>query len=884
MLPLAIIAVQSIPSRCSLQFKNLASRYAMSDSDFTIPISHSADSQSESNTEYGYKALKTGDFLDQRFKILRELGSGGFATTYLAIDTKSVNQTKCAVKQLQPRFNSPSVWASAKERLATEAMVLQWLGKHEQIPEFVVHFEENKQFYLVLEFIEGEEFEQEINRQVLNEPQSIQFLFDILGILKSVHQQGIIHRDIKPSNLIRRSKDDKMILIDFGAVKEIGTLAFDTSKQKIKTQVIGTPGYMPPEQNNGNPIYSSDIYALGKTVIFGMTGKSPTEWEIAESGDTVAWNKKIAISEAFLKIVNRMTIDDISHRYQSVNQVLRDLEPLQMIDKTIGSKYQIVKFLGGNREIRSYIVQSLGETNTRYYLEIIELPSSQIPNLASISQEIMARFSNLSMIDKEQRIPKIVEYFVDETNIYIVQEYIEGKDLAQIIEDQFILSETEVIDILLDTATALNPFHRQQVIHGNLKPSSLIKREGEGKIALVDFNIVNQAIDLLPDSHTGYIPPEQIAGRATNLSDIYALGMAAIHILTGTSPNSLEKNPRTGELLWHRKARIHPNFAKILDKMICLDKNQRYQSLNKVAKDLRKIKHKSRLSGIYKYLLIVPLLVFGTIIGFTQWAQRAAILEFYNGDIKLESKQYRKAIDYYSNGLKKLPNTKGQVRNFEQVWLKKAKAQRQLKEYEAALQTCSTALKFYQSHQLWNCKALTLYSLQRYDSAIASYNQAIEIQPKNVWLWNNRGEAYTRLKQFDRAIFDFNQAIELDYNRSYVPWNNLGKLHYQQQDYQKAIEAYNEALAIKSDYLPALIGLGNAQKSSRLYEQAMNSYEQALAINSDYHEAWYGKGSVAEYLKQYQAAREYYQKAMELKPDWEAASRSLTRVEARLGI
>lgn len=856
----------------------------MSDSDFTIPISQSQDSPSASNTEYGYKALKTGDLLNQRFHILRELGSGGFATTYLAIDQQSVNQDKCAIKQLQPRFNSPSVWANAKERLATEAMVLQWLGKHTQIPECVGHFEENQQFYLVLEFIEGEEFEQEVHRKVLNETQSIEFLFDILGILKSVHHQGIIHRDIKPSNLIRRSQDGKMILIDFGAVKEIGTLAFDTTKQKVQTQIIGTPGYMPPEQNNGNPVYSSDIYALGKTVIFGMTGKSPTEWSMAEPEETEAWNQKITISEAFLKIVNRMTIDDLSQRYQNANEVLRDLEPLSIIGTIVGGKYQVVKYLGGKQEIHSYIVKSLEKTNTRYYLEILELKTSQISSLLSIAQKIMTGFSHLAIIDQEQRIPKIVEYFVDESSIYIIQEYIEGKNLGGITEDKFILAESEVIDLILDTATALNPFHRQQVIHGNLKPSSLIKRDSGKKIALVDFSLVNEAIDLFPDSKTGYIPPEQIAGRATFVSDIYALGMTAIHILTGTSPHNLEKNPRTGEIIWHRKARIRPDFAKILDKMICLDKNQRYQTLNKVVKDLKKIKHKSRFPGLLKYLLILPVLLLGVTIGFTQWAQRVAILEFYKGDIKLESKQYGQAIDYYNNGLKKLPKTKGQIRNFEQAWLKKAKAQRQLNQYESALQTCTTALKYYKSPQLWNCKALTFYSLQKYESAIASYDQAIEIQPENIWLWNNRGEAYTRLKQFDRAIFDFKRAIELDLNRSYVPWNNLGKLYYQQQEFPQAVEAYNEALAIKSDYLPALIGLGNVQKSSKLYQQAMNSYDQALAINPDYHEAWYGKGSVAEYLKQYQNAREYYQKALELKPDWETATRSLARVETRLGI
>lgn len=882
MLELATDKMRPILNQCSLQLRHLASRYAMSDSDFTIPISHSETSHSEGNAEYGYKALKAGDLLDQRFHIIRELGSGGFATTYLALDKLSVNQQKCAVKQLQPRFNSASIWASAKDRLATEAMVLQWLGKQEQIPEFIVHFEENQQFYLVLEFIEGEEFEQEIQRQVINESQAIEFLFDILGILKSVHQQGVIHRDIKPSNLIRRSQDGKIILIDFGAVKEIGTLGFDPSKSGLKSQIIGTPGYMPKEQNQGKPVYSSDIYALGKTVIFGMTGKSPNELEIGESDGKIAWNKKMAVSEAFLKIINRMIAEELSQRYQSAREVLRDLEPLRLIGTSIGSKYQIIKYLGGTQEIQSYMVEGLGANKSRYYLEIIKLPESPESDLAQITQEIMRGFNQLSIVDQEHKIPQIVEYLLDESRIYIVQEYVEGKNLGQIIEDQLVLSETEVIEIIINTAATLNTFHRQQIIHGNIKPSSLIRRSSDSSITLVDFSLINNILNLLPNSQAGYVPPEQIAGRTSCASDIYGLGMTAIHILTGTSPQNLDKNPRTGELLWHRQARISSSFAKILDKMICLNQNQRYQSLSKVVRDLKKIKHKSRLKGIYKYILITLIAAVATIMGLTQWAQRVAILEFYKGDIRLEKQEYRQAVDYYNNGLKKLPNTRGQVRNFEQVWLKKAKAQRQLKDYQAALKTCTTALKFYQSPQLWNCKALTFYSLEKYDSAIAAYNQAIKIDSENIWLWNNRGEAYARMEQFERAIFDFKQAIELDPNRSFVPWNNLGKLYYQQRNYEQAIQAYNSALDVKSDYLPALIGLGNTQKASRLYDQAMESYDRALAINSEYHEAWYGKGSVAEYLREYQDAQEYYQRASELKPDWAAANSSLIRVQTRL--
>ena len=856
----------------------------MSDSDFTIPISQSEDSHSENHGEYGYKVLKIGDILNQRFSIVRELGSGGFATTYLAIDLHSETKKKCAVKQLQPRFNSLSVWNSAKERLATEAMVLQWLGKHEQIPDFVGHFEDKKQFYLVLEFVEGEEFEQEVHRQVLNEAEIIQFLCDILEVLKSVHKQGIIHRDIKPSNLIRRKKDGKMILIDFGAVKEIGTMAFDTSKQQIQTQIIGTPGYMSPEQNNGKPIYSSDIYALGRTVIFGMTNKSPMEWEESELEGVNAWNKKIAVSEAFLKIVNRMTTVNIADRYQSAEEVLRDLKPLQMIGKTIGDKYQIEKYLGGKKEINSYVAYSLSlQDKARYYLEILQ-PKIINLSLSEITNEIVTGLNNLSIVDKDKRLPTIIEYFVDRSKIYIVQEYIEGKNLAQIIEDQFILSEAEVIDILTDTAIALQPIHKQQIIHGNIQPSSLIRRQKDGRISLVDFGLIKEAANIIPDSKTGYIPPEQIAGIATYTSDIYALGMTAIHVLTGTSPQKLEKNPRTGEILWHRKARISPNFAKILDKMIRLDRNQRYQSLNKVIRDLKRIKYKSRFKGGYKYLFLLPLLAFGIIVGYTQWAQRVAILEFYEGDRFFRDKQYQQAINYYNSGLKKLPSTKGQIRNFEPVWLKKAKAQRQLDRYEEALQTCTTALKSYQSPQLWNCKALTLYSLERYELAVNAYDRAIEIAPEDVWLWNNRGEAYTQLQRKDKAEFDFKRAIDLAPGKSFVPWNNLGKLYYQQQDYDRAIEAYEQALTVKSDYLPALIGLGNVQKAIRLYDDAAKSYNRALAINPDYHEAWFGKGSVAEYLGQYQKAREYYQTASDLKPNWQAATNALARVESRLGM
>jgi tetratricopeptide (TPR) repeat protein len=454
--------------------------------------------------------------------------------------------------------------------------------------------------------------------------------------------------------------------------------------------------------------------------------------------------------------------------------------------------------------------------------------------------------------------------------------------LAEIIDRQFILSEAEAIDLLLDAAQVLGIIHKQQIVHGNIQPSSLIKRNADGKVAIVDFGSIQEIINLLPDSDTGYIPPEQIAGRATPASDIYALGMTAIHVLTGTSPQNLEKNPRTGEIVWHRKARISNEFAKILDRAICLDKRKRYQSTTKLIKDLKKIQQKSRFKSWYKYFLLIPVLSGAVAFGLAHWAQRVAILEFYKADLKLEAKQYKQAVEYYDNGLKRLPKTRGQVRNFEQVWLKKAGALNRLKLYDESLKTCNHALKYYQSYQLWNCKALALDSLKQFDDSIEAYNKAIELAPNYLWVWNNRGEAYAELGNTQAALADFQKAIELDKSKSFVPWNNIGKLYYQQQNYEQSIEAYQQALEVHPNYLPALIGLGNSLKNSRQYTAALEVYDRALAIDDNSYESWYGRGLVEESLQRYRDAKQSYEKAFALKPDWEIVIKALQRIDKKL--
>ena len=855
----------------------------MSDPDYTIPISLTEKSSQTVKARYGYKALGGGDIIGNKYRIIQELGSGGFATTYLAeilIEVEDSSRQKCVIKQLQPRFNSPAVWENARERLDTEGMVLQWLGKHNQIPKLIDHFDENGQFYLILEFIEGEEFDREVQKNLLDEAQTIKFLYDVLNILKFVHQQGVIHRDIKPSNLIRRTKDRVITLIDFGAVKEIGTAIFESPQESIRTQVIGTPGYMPPEQNSGKPLYSSDIYALGKTAIYGLTGKSPIEWEEIEANETTNWYKKINVSQQLVRILQRMTAHKTAERYQFAQEVITDLIPLLKVGKTIDNRYLIMKYIGGEKQIENYVVKKVTQADLPlFYLKVFQPENITKNSLLEIKQELDVEIFRINKISHKQQTLKILECFVEKDAIYLIQEYVEGRNLAQIISWQSVLSEQDVTEILLGASNALMNCHKNKIIHGNIQPSSILIRESDRQVVLQDFGNINKFANSYFNTNLGYIPPEQIAGRITFASDIYALGMTAIYCLTGTAPQKLSINNQTGEILWQEQAKVNPRLAKAINKMVNLERSKRYSSASQVLKVIKNIKKNTINMPWHIIFIVSPLLIGLGIFAFVYLAQNVAILEFYKGDLDLEAKKYRNAIEYYNEGLSKIPRTRKQVKNFEQVWLRKAKAFNELKQYEEALATCQEALRHYQSYLLWNCQGIAFDNLEQYRSAIVSYSKAIALNPDYVWSWNNRGDAYAKLGEVDLAVNDFQKAIKLNDDEGFITWNNLGKLYFQEQQYAKSITAYNKALEIKKDYLPSLIGLGNAYKSLQNYSSALQAYDKALEVNSKSYEAWYGKALVAESLNQYSKAKTAYEKALEINPQAQSAQDGLVRVQ-----
>ena len=272
-----------------------------------------------------------GTVLRDRYKILEQFGSGGFSDVYL---TEDINiSRKCIVKRLKPKITDPKeledFLPKAREMFEKEAEQLQKLGdSSSQIPTLYDFFQEGADFYLVMEYIEGHDLRQEIVEGVnMAEKTVLQLLKDVLEALKTVHEKGIVHRDVKPDNIRRRDSDNKIVLIDFGAIKEVASQRISQNKgYASKTISIGTEEYMPPEQAAGRPKLSSDIYALGAMVIEALTGIPPSKIH-RDSRDQFEWRSEAPhITPAFADYVDKMVRQEFSQRFENATVALAGLE------------------------------------------------------------------------------------------------------------------------------------------------------------------------------------------------------------------------------------------------------------------------------------------------------------------------------------------------------------------------------------------------------------------------------------------------------------------------------------------------------------------------------------------------------------------------------
>jgi len=288
-----------------------------------------------------------GKVLLQRYKIIKAIDGGSFGNTYLAIDMAFPGEPHRVVKHLCPQNDDPENVEIAKRLFKTEAECLAKLGEHDQIPRLFSYFEEDGEFYLVQELIEGHTLTQEFEPgKRWSEAKTVKFLRELLEILAVVHQQDTIHRDLKPANIMRRHQDGKLVLIDFGAVKEILTIEQLEQTSEPGSIGIGTGSYMPHEQALGRPGKYSDIYAVGILGIQALTGLSSLELPQDSESLEQVWNDlKIEANPQLKNVLGRMISYQYKQRFPDAAKALNAFVPTVIATTGDSSNNSIAKKL-----------------------------------------------------------------------------------------------------------------------------------------------------------------------------------------------------------------------------------------------------------------------------------------------------------------------------------------------------------------------------------------------------------------------------------------------------------------------------------------------------------------------------------------------------------
>lgn len=272
------------------------------------------------------------------YQPIKELGEGAFGKTFLAVNTDKPSQPECVIKQFSFTSAHPDLVQKAKELFYQEAQQLKKLGKHNQIPELFTYHEQDNSLYLIQEFVDGQNLREELQEDGAFSAEKVrQVLLDLLPVLEFIHSHEVIHRDIKPENIMRRRSDRKLVLIDFGAVKQ----ATATSLQRTGT-IIGSPAYQAPEQGMGKAIFSSDLYSLGVSCLQLLTNMAPFDLYDAHAGEFV-WRNYLLyqkVPDRLGQVLDQMTQGVVRDRYKSAKEAWQALHP--PVQKASGSVLQKV--------------------------------------------------------------------------------------------------------------------------------------------------------------------------------------------------------------------------------------------------------------------------------------------------------------------------------------------------------------------------------------------------------------------------------------------------------------------------------------------------------------------------------------------------------------
>lgn len=259
-----------------------------------------------------------------RYEIKRVLGQGGMGAALLAVDNR-LDGKLVVIKELLSENTDPNRVQDDVRNFKREVAMLAHID-HPLVPNVTDHFQEGPRYFMVQEYVEGETLEEYIDRlqQPMNERDVLVSASEILDVLEhlSLQTPPVVHRDIKPANIIIGTKDRRSHLVDFGIARA------DEAKnaQRKQTSALGTPGYAPPEQYQGNADPRSDLYALAATLHHLLTNRDPRNYPPFIYPPVRTLNSQL--SPDIEHVLTHALNNDINGRYQSATAMKRNIDDI----------------------------------------------------------------------------------------------------------------------------------------------------------------------------------------------------------------------------------------------------------------------------------------------------------------------------------------------------------------------------------------------------------------------------------------------------------------------------------------------------------------------------------------------------------------------------
>ena len=507
-----------------------------------------------------------------------------------------------------------------------------------------------------------------------------------------------------------------------------------------------------------------------------------------------------------------------------------------MSDELIGGRYRVIDCLRTTGFCETYIAEDThlpGNPPPRCVVKKLQPQSTEDFVLKTAKKMFDNEAKILYKLNGHPQIPRLLAHLKGNEEFYLVQEYIEGKDLSQseIVPGEC-WSETKVRKFLLEVLKILTFVHQNNVIHRDIKPSNLMRRASDGKIFLIDFGAVKEITNMtltegrgnvltVAIGTPGYMSSEQTMGSPRLNSDIYALGITAIQALTGVHPDQLPRDRDTGEIIWRDRAfDCSDDLAFILDKMVRHDFLRRYLNVREAIEDLenpyerqdpvnksdnfkqssdnhRPVKVKT--SGFKRLLLfaVVPLTIGLLFLTPRIWRSLQALKYYNEGNSSIEAGEYEEAISAFDRAL-------SYRSDFAQAWSNKGFAQGKLNRHFEKFSSCQRATEVAPDFaEAWNCRGLARFDSQQYENALEEYNKAIAVDPDFYRGWFNKGQVLLKLDRPQEAEKATRQVLTIkpDY---FLAWTQLCQALYELEQYQDAKAHCEESRDIEREYPPTL--------------------------------------------------------------------------------